>query len=69
MADKNDEQRIFEFTEKKYKELQKRYKEAVADKEETFMFGDHELVTAYAKYMLEYYEFCKSGNKKKGGKK
>ena len=40
--------------EKEAKELQKLYDEAVASKKEQFVFQGHDLLTAYAKYLLEY---------------
>lgn len=64
MAKKDQDKRTISFTKQKYKELKKRYDEAVANKEKSFMFGDQELVTDYAKYMLEYYEMMIKPNLK-----
>lgn len=42
------------FDRKKRDRLQLRYNTAVTDKEAEFTFEGHGLVTAYAKYVLEY---------------
>ena len=41
-------------TREVYLRLKKRYEQAVAAGEETFVFDGHELLTNYAKYLLEY---------------
>jgi hypothetical protein len=46
-------------TDDDFKKLQKAYKKAVAEGKESFIFhfslaGDRELVTNYAKYLIEY---------------
>ena len=38
----------------KAERLQLRYNEAVANNEEQFVFEGHELLTAYAKYLLQF---------------
>ena len=42
------------FNEEKRDELRKAYEDALRNKKETFMFEGREMVTAYAKYLLEY---------------
>jgi hypothetical protein len=37
-----------------YFELKKSYNQAVLDKKDSFIFQDKELVTDYAKYLLEH---------------
>lgn len=44
------------FTDGKITELRRRYKEAVKNGEKVFVFDGHDLLTAYAKYLLEYLE-------------
>lgn len=44
----------FTFTPAKREELRKAYNEAREAGVDTFVFHDHELVTDYAKYLLEY---------------
>lgn len=39
-----------------YRKLKARYERAVAHQEESFTFQGHELLTAYAKYLLQYLE-------------
>ena len=43
-----------QMTRTRYEALVKRYDQAVANKEEQFTFEGHELLTAYAKYLLMY---------------
>jgi len=43
-----------EFNRETAKELLKAYREAVKENKESFMFHGHELLTSYAKYMIEY---------------
>lgn len=38
------------------KRLKKEYEKAVKDKKEVFVFEGHELLTSYAKYLIEYAE-------------
>ncbi len=45
---------IIEFTPEKVERLRVCYQKAVKAKAETFMFDNHELVTSYGKYLLEY---------------
>lgn len=42
------------FTPAKAKVLRKLYKRAVAEKQESFMFEGREMLTSYAKYMIEF---------------
>ena len=37
-----------------YQRLKKEYQKSVDNKIEVFIFDGHELLTAYAKYMIEY---------------
>lgn len=39
-----------------FKQLKKLYKHAVYNKFDKFIFKDREVLTAYAKYMIEYLE-------------
>lgn len=39
---------------KEYKELKKLYNNAVKNKIKVFLFGDKEVLTDYAKYLLEH---------------
>ena len=39
--------------------LEKRYAKAVENKEEKFTFEGHELLTRYAKYLIEYLQILK----------
>jgi hypothetical protein len=46
-----------EFTKEKLLQLKKEYKLAVKQGKESFMFDNtHELLTSYAKYLIEYLE-------------
>ena len=45
---------LINFDRRKYQQLKARYEQAVRDKEETFTFEGNELLTSYAKYLLEY---------------
>lgn len=45
---------MMQITPNEAKELEKLYNEAVASKQEQFVFKGHDLLTAYAKYVLEY---------------
>ncbi len=51
---------MMHFTPKMVRELRRRYKKAVENAQESFLFptdqGDQELLTSYAKYLLEYLE-------------
>lgn len=42
------------FDKVKAERLQLRYNEAVANNEEQFVFEGHDLLTAYAKYLVEF---------------
>jgi hypothetical protein len=44
------------FTDGKISELRLKYNEAVQNGEKQFVFDNHDLLTAYAKYLLEYLE-------------
>tara|TARA_R100001244_G_scaffold131124_1_gene104008 strand:+ start:149 stop:541 length:393 start_codon:yes stop_codon:yes gene_type:complete len=44
------------FTPELAEEFKKKYKKALAEKEESFMFKGKEVVTGYAKYVIEYLE-------------
>jgi len=43
-----------EFTKELLQELKLAYNKAVADDVESFIFHDHLLIPAYAKYLIEY---------------
>lgn len=43
-----------EFDKAKYQALRKAYDKAIKDKADSFMFENKEIVTNYAKYLLEY---------------
>jgi len=45
-----------DFNREKLKQLKRVYAIAVARNKETFMFEGHELLVAYAKYLIEYLE-------------
>lgn len=45
-----------EFNKEQYKALEKRYIEALKNKEEQFVFEGNEYLTSYAKYLLQYLE-------------
>lgn len=45
-----------EFNKEKFIDLKKEYKKAVDNEEPSFIFQDKELVTGYAKYLIEYLE-------------
>lgn len=44
------------FTDVKIKQLVQRYNDAVKNNEKQFVFDGHDLLTAYAKYLVEYLE-------------
>lgn len=44
------------FDEPKLKRLKESYQQAIKDKKDSFIFEGHELLTSYAKYMIEYLE-------------
>lgn len=48
------DRKMVEWTPKMLAQLKREYSEAAADKQETFMFNGNELVTGYAKYLIEY---------------
>lgn len=50
----SDSSKEFVVTAEVYKRLKARYKQAVDAGETAFTFDGHELLTAYAKYLLEY---------------
>ena len=43
-----------QFNPEEYTKFKKLYEKAVKDKTEMFVFQDKEILTAYAKYVLEY---------------
>lgn len=49
-----EDQGSIQFDRKKYKALKERYEEAKKKDEERFTFEGKELVTDYAKYLLQY---------------
>jgi hypothetical protein len=52
------------FTEEKYKELKQLYKIACDTGKDIFQFEGNELLTAYAKYLIEYLSDKFERNKK-----
>jgi hypothetical protein len=42
------------FTYETFKSLKQEYKKAVDNNQESFIFQGHELLTQYAKYIIEY---------------
>ncbi len=42
------------FDKVKYRKLKREYEQAVKEGKEIFLFEGHEVLVAYAKYMLEY---------------
>jgi hypothetical protein len=53
----NKKKQLIEFTPEKFKQLKKEYNIAVKEGKESFMFlGQYELLTSYAKYLIEYLE-------------
>ena len=45
-----------EVTKEEFEALEKRYNEAVKRKEASFKFKDQEILTSFAKYLIEYYK-------------
>jgi hypothetical protein len=43
--------------------LKAKYKEAVEKKQEMFLFDQEEILTSYAKYLIEYLEIALKDNK------
>lgn len=64
MSDNNTLNDSMEMTREKLESLKRHYKSAVEKKKETFEFEGRQLMTGYAKYMIEYLEgqFGKSPN-------
>lgn len=42
------------FDEKTFKSFKQKYNKAVENKQEIFIFDNHEFLTSYAKYVIEY---------------
>lgn len=42
------------FTPEKFKRLKKEYNKAMKENKESFKFENSEILTAYAKYLIEY---------------
>jgi hypothetical protein len=45
---------MIDFDKPKYMRLKRLYEKAKADGKEVFLMDEHEILTDYAKYMLEY---------------
>lgn len=45
---------LLEFTIQDYADLKEKYNLAVLKNKDIFIFKEHELLTSYAKYLLEY---------------
>jgi len=50
------------FTEKDVPKLRRLYNKALKEEKEEFVYESTELVTDYAKYLLEYFDMMKSGS-------
>lgn len=46
----------FEFTDELFKEFKSLYEKNAKDDKESFEFQGHEVLTSYAKYVIEYLE-------------
>lgn len=57
--------KIIDFNPKKLKQLKVRYNMALENKEESFRFERAEILTDYAKYLIEYLENKFNGNTQK----
>jgi hypothetical protein len=57
------EVRTIIFTKDKLSYLKRRYNKAVKDKEEVFIFEGKEILTSFAKYLIEYLELHLKGGK------
>jgi hypothetical protein len=51
------------FTREKLAYLKRRYNKAVKDKEQVFIFEGKEVLTTFAKYLIEYLELHLKGGK------
>jgi len=45
---------LYQFDKGKYKKLKESWKKAVEEKKDSFNFENQELVTDYAKYLIQY---------------
>lgn len=61
----SDEIKHVEFTPQKLKDLKDSYKSAVKYNQDSFWFDGNEVITSYAKYLIEYLDM----QFKKGGKR
>ena len=46
----------FEFTDELFEEFKSLYENSVKDEKESFEFQGHEVLTSYAKYVIQYLE-------------
>jgi hypothetical protein len=46
----------FEFTDELFEEFKSLYEKSVKDEKESFQFQGHEVLTSYAKYVIQYLE-------------
>lgn len=46
----------FEFTDELFAEFKSLYEKSVKDEKESFEFQGHEVLTSYAKYVIQYLE-------------
>jgi hypothetical protein len=46
----------FEFTDELFEEFKSLYEKSVKDEKESFEFQGHEVLTSYAKYVIQYLE-------------
>jgi hypothetical protein len=56
----NQEYSFIEMNEKTFNELKEEYKIAFCNKKDVFLFYNKELLTNYAKYLIEYLEINKN---------
>ena len=49
----------FKFTDELFKEFKSLYEKSDKDEKESFEFQGHEVITTYAKYVIEYLELQK----------
>jgi len=55
----NQNDSFLKMNEKEFKKLKKEYQTAVSNKNDIFLFQNVELLTSYAKYLIEYLEMNK----------
>lgn len=53
----------YEFTEEAFEKFKKLYEKSAAEDKESFEFDGHEVLTLYAKYVIEFIESNDRGTK------